>query len=937
MPGPIQVRPVQGRSELKKFIKLPFRLHEGTPWVPPLIYERREFLDKEKNPYFKHAEAEYLLAWRDGEPVPVFLSVSDWDLVAHPTFESWLAARLAETYQALREPAPYPARRLFALGLVLPVLDGFDELSEEVRPQCLRLVNEALDERTQLVVTSRTREYAEAAGAGQLITGAAVIAAEPLSPDDAADYLDAMLRRSLPHPGWRRLLDDLRANRASPLAEVVSSPLGLWLLLTAYDSDSDPSGLLEGKDTARLRTHLFDRLIPELVRVRTPATGDDDRQLRPRQAHDPADVERWLGQLADVMRESPGERRPGRLSTGSRDFAWWRLSGMTLAFPVPTPAFLLAPVLVGIGWFMLLGYAAFGLDVVDSAVLAVVVLFLLREGKYTGPWTDHDPAPAVHGLSRRLRALPALVVRSLPFGLFSGALFTLLYTGIGVFFTDIATAVQFGLSIGVLVASVLVVGRLYDRLAAWLTSATGTTEAGTPYANWRADRATQLVRLLLGALLACATGAAMLTATGGDAYLTALGAVLGLLAGAGYALVTGEHNAWPAYLAATAHLARRNRMPRRLMSFLDDAHRLGLLRAVGPIYQFRHADFQDHLAARLAPPPPAPVAPAPIPRHAHRHSHGEFSPTFVHAFRVPRRLLDVAFSPDGQTVALFRDGATDLVDLTGRRVRRVRHGLALLRTLCPSGAVAFSPDGRRCAVSCYTVRLWPPGQIPGHVTVFEVDTGREVLRIPHHAMWIQTLAYSPDGSRITTGGGDNNFVRTWNAKTGQQLMAIHHTGDIGSVAFSPDGRRFATGTYILGGDADDNTTEVWDTSTGQALLRLRIHPTKFHNITGVAFSPGGAFVAAVNGWATTVWDAVTGTQVLTLPAGGQHVAFSPDGLHLLTSGPGPNTELRKVSDGGSVLKITHSGWGAQAVFSPDGRLLLSVGEDRTAQLWQLWS
>jgi GNAT superfamily N-acetyltransferase len=60
---------VQGRHELTRFIKLPFRLHEGTPWVPPLIFERRQFLDRDRNPYFDHAEAEYFLAWRDGDPV----------------------------------------------------------------------------------------------------------------------------------------------------------------------------------------------------------------------------------------------------------------------------------------------------------------------------------------------------------------------------------------------------------------------------------------------------------------------------------------------------------------------------------------------------------------------------------------------------------------------------------------------------------------------------------------------------------------------------------------------------------------------------------------------------------------------------------------------------------------------------------------------------
>jgi hypothetical protein len=52
-----------------------------------------------------------------------------------------------------------------------------------------------------------------------------------------------------------------------------------------------------------------------------------------------------------------------------------------------------------------------------------------------------------------------------------------------------------------------------------------------------------------------------------------------------------------AYLITTYRLARAGRLPRTLMPFLDDAHRLGLLRAVGPAYQFRHAELHDHLAA----------------------------------------------------------------------------------------------------------------------------------------------------------------------------------------------------------------------------------------------------------------------------------------------------------------------------------------------------
>lgn len=66
----IEVRPVHSSGDLMKFIKLPWRLYRNSPrWVPPLISERKHHLDREKNPFFEHAEAEYFLAWRDGQPV----------------------------------------------------------------------------------------------------------------------------------------------------------------------------------------------------------------------------------------------------------------------------------------------------------------------------------------------------------------------------------------------------------------------------------------------------------------------------------------------------------------------------------------------------------------------------------------------------------------------------------------------------------------------------------------------------------------------------------------------------------------------------------------------------------------------------------------------------------------------------------------------------
>jgi GNAT superfamily N-acetyltransferase len=67
---PVQVRAVLGRSDLTRFIDLPFELHASHPlWVPPLKLERRLFLNRRLNAFFSHGEAEYFLAWHDGRPV----------------------------------------------------------------------------------------------------------------------------------------------------------------------------------------------------------------------------------------------------------------------------------------------------------------------------------------------------------------------------------------------------------------------------------------------------------------------------------------------------------------------------------------------------------------------------------------------------------------------------------------------------------------------------------------------------------------------------------------------------------------------------------------------------------------------------------------------------------------------------------------------------
>jgi GNAT superfamily N-acetyltransferase len=66
----VEVRPVSTRRELRTFIKLPWRLYRNeSRWVAPLLMDLKKRLDQKHNPFFKHARAQYFLAWRDGRPV----------------------------------------------------------------------------------------------------------------------------------------------------------------------------------------------------------------------------------------------------------------------------------------------------------------------------------------------------------------------------------------------------------------------------------------------------------------------------------------------------------------------------------------------------------------------------------------------------------------------------------------------------------------------------------------------------------------------------------------------------------------------------------------------------------------------------------------------------------------------------------------------------
>lgn len=70
MPGPsVRVEQVLNRRQRDAFVKFPWEVYRGDPlWVPPLIMERKAFIDPKKNPFFQHADIALFLALRDGKP-----------------------------------------------------------------------------------------------------------------------------------------------------------------------------------------------------------------------------------------------------------------------------------------------------------------------------------------------------------------------------------------------------------------------------------------------------------------------------------------------------------------------------------------------------------------------------------------------------------------------------------------------------------------------------------------------------------------------------------------------------------------------------------------------------------------------------------------------------------------------------------------------------
>jgi WD40 repeat protein len=307
----------------------------------------------------------------------------------------------------------------------------------------------------------------------------------------------------------------------------------------------------------------------------------------------------------------------------------------------------------------------------------------------------------------------------------------------------------------------------------------------------------------------------------------------------------------------------------------------------------------------------------------------------------PAGLSCGAVTPDGKTlVSGSRDGTVILWDVAASRERKTLPGLA------PNlQAVAVSPDGKTFATAANdrVVRVW------------DAVTGDRRANLHGHTGEITSLAYSPEGKTLASAAGDRQRpgeLKLWDWAAGKERVPIEpFPFRLWKVVYAPDGKSVA----VAGGD---KTAQVVDASNGRVLARFE-QPAY---VRSVAYSADGRFLAASYGDAGEVringlddrkeWSAFR-TPVGQLVLG---LEFARNGKRLLAPCADGSTLVWDVSQPQARVVAVLSPWSMPALppgmparlalrrgegttlfatFLPNGRTVVTGGDDRTIRLWDV--
>ncbi|WP_143175580.1 NACHT domain-containing protein [Cryptosporangium aurantiacum] len=281
----------------------------------------------------------------EGGPVPVLLSASSWDPIATPKLDEWVAQAVADTYYGFKREA---IDALLAENLVIPVIDGLDEMRESGRRTAVQRTNESIRQGRGVVLTCRAAEYADLiAGGSPTLHQAPVVRVEPVAVEDVIRYL-----QDVPWPpevSWDDVYAELRANPQSPVGQMMSTPLMVSLARSVYQR-------LGGRPADLLKQHVYesrydveDYVLDQVIEAAyAEAPAPDETGPRFYRPPDVAKATRWLTYLAVDLHLH-----------GQRDLVWWQLAQRLLSPWVP-------PVVSVAAGMFLMALVSAGISVLDG-------------------------------------------------------------------------------------------------------------------------------------------------------------------------------------------------------------------------------------------------------------------------------------------------------------------------------------------------------------------------------------------------------------------------------------------------------------------------------------------------------------------------------------------------------------------------------------------